>query len=79
MTDTINVPRELLERIIANCPLGSDYKKVWDLLQAPAQPAQVQGWQMVLPKRIYGNPYSRGFNACLDEVARLNAAAQEGK
>jgi hypothetical protein len=35
---------------------------------------QLAAQKVVLPERIYGNPYSRGFNACLDEVERLNGA-----
>lgn len=50
MSETINVPRELLN-ISALHLEYSGYtetgKKLRTLLQAPSQPAQVQGWQMV--------------------------------
>lgn len=39
MTDTINVPRDLLERIVGKCKLsvlGDDRARVWELLAAPA-------------------------------------------
>lgn len=51
MTDTINVPRKLLERAFEIIDTCTDYDctavEIGRLLQAPAQPAQVHGWQMV--------------------------------
>jgi len=44
MTDTINVPRDLLERIVGKCKLsvlGDDHAKVWELLAA-APKAELQ-------------------------------------
>ena len=38
MTNTISVPRDLLERIVGKCKLsvlGDDHAKVWELLAAP--------------------------------------------
>lgn len=62
-------------------------RDVWKrmLAAAPVQPAQAQGWQMVLPERSSldmkkGDIIYRAalvWNACLDEVARLNAAAPQ--
>ena len=46
MTNTISVPRELLERIVGKCKLsvlGDDHAKVWELLAAApkAEPQSV--------------------------------------
>ena len=49
MTDTIKVPRELLEYAVHKMgfvwPNTQNFKELQALLQAPAQPAQVHGWQ----------------------------------
>ena len=48
MTNTISVPRELLERIVGKCKLsvlGDDHAKVWELLEAPA--VDVEGLEVI--------------------------------
>ena len=96
MTDTINVPRELLIELRDSTNEAGNFScrqhqidhhkrlvmQADALLESPSQPAQVQGWQMVLPERIkrptrLDDDYRDGWNDCIDEVARLNAAAPQ--
>lgn len=70
MTDTINVPRELLERALylMDNYIGTQHPEEDELralLQAPAQPAQVQGWQMVPvdpTEEMLKGPRSEGYS-----------------
>jgi len=53
MTNTISVPRELLERIVGKCKLsvlGDDHAKVWELLAAPAVEGELEvaGYRRIL-------------------------------
>ena len=77
----VSVPREMIvEAIISSRMMGwSLAEKLSDILaQHQGEPVALPGYRDTdLRSPSYG--YSRGFNACLDEIAKLNGWPSNGE